>query len=43
LMVLADMGGRILNPPYETPVGTNIALLGVPFFLYLARQERRNL
>lgn len=43
LMVLADMGGRILNPPYETPVGTIIALLGVPFFLYLARQERRNL
>lgn len=43
LMVLADMGGRILNPPYETPVGSIIALLGVPFFLYLARQERRNL
>lgn len=43
LVVLADLGGRILNPPYETPIGAIIALIGVPFFLYLAQKERREL
>ncbi len=43
LMVLADIGARMINPPYETPVGAIIALIGVPFFLYLARKERREL
>ena len=41
LMVLADLGARMLNPPFETPVGALISLIGVPFFLYLARKERR--
>lgn len=43
LMVLADIGARMINPPYETPVGAITALIGVPFFLYLARKERREL
>jgi iron complex transport system permease protein len=43
LVVLADLGARMVNPPYETPVGALIALIGVPFFLYLARKERREL
>jgi len=43
LMILADIGARMINPPYETPVGALIALIGVPFFLYLARRERREL
>ncbi|MBO8165132.1 MAG: iron ABC transporter permease [Brevibacillus sp.] len=43
LMVLADIGARMVNPPFETPVGALISLLGVPFFLYLARKERREL
>jgi iron complex transport system permease protein len=43
LMVFADLGARMINPPYETPVGALIALIGVPFFLYLARKERREL
>lgn len=38
LVVLADVASRTLNPPYEVPIGTLIALLGVPFFLYLARR-----
>ncbi|WP_409344717.1 FecCD family ABC transporter permease [Paenibacillus sp. MBLB4367] len=42
-VVLADLGARMINPPYETPIGTIIALIGVPFFLYLARKERREL
>jgi len=41
LVVLADLGSRTLNPPFETPIGALIALIGVPFFLYLARTERR--
>lgn len=43
LVVLADLGARTLNPPFETPIGAIIALIGVPFFLYLARKERRAL
>jgi ABC-type Fe3+-siderophore transport system, permease component len=41
LMVLADLGSRMINPPTETPIGALIALLGVPFFLYLARKQGR--
>jgi iron complex transport system permease protein len=40
LLVLADLGARVLNPPFETPVGAVIALIGVPFFLYLARRQK---
>lgn len=43
LLVLADLGARMLNPPFETPIGAIIALIGVPFFLYLSRKERRAL
>lgn len=40
LLVLADVGARMINPPFETPIGVVTALIGVPFFLYLARNER---
>jgi iron complex transport system permease protein len=43
LMVIADLAARMLNPPSETPIGALIALIGVPFFLYLARKEMRDL
>nr|WP_245804714.1 iron ABC transporter permease [Halobacillus hunanensis] len=43
LLVLADMGARLINAPYETPVGAITACIGVPFFLYLARGERSGL
>lgn len=43
LVVLADLGARTINPPFETPIGALIALVGVPFFLYLARKQRRAL
>jgi len=43
LVVFADLAARMINPPYETPIGALIALIGVPFFLYLARKERRAL
>lgn len=41
LMIFADLAGRLINPPYETPVAALVAVIGVPFFLYLARKERR--
>ncbi|SDM79609.1 FecCD family ABC transporter permease [Sediminibacillus halophilus] len=43
LLVAADTISRMINPPFETPVGTVTALIGVPFFLYLARREGRSL
>ncbi|MDZ7704730.1 MAG: iron ABC transporter permease [Trueperaceae bacterium] len=43
LFVLSDLGARMVNPPFETPVGLITALVGVPFFLYLARRDRRGM
>lgn len=43
LVVSADLAARMINPPQEIPIGALIALIGVPFFLYLARKERRTL
>lgn len=43
LLVFADVGARMINPPFETPVGAITAMIGVPFFLYLARREGRGL
>jgi iron complex transport system permease protein len=43
LLVLADLVAKMVNAPYETPVGAITAIIGVPFFLYLARGERRGL
>ncbi|GAA0592937.1 iron ABC transporter permease [Virgibacillus siamensis] len=37
LLVLSDIGSRLINAPFETPVGAITSLIGVPFFLYLAR------
>lgn len=43
LVVFADLAARMVNPPYETPLGALIALIGVPFFLYISRKEVREL
>lgn len=43
LLLGADIVGRLVNPPFETPVGAITAIVGVPFFLYLARKEGRTL
>lgn len=43
LLVLADLGARMVNPPRELAIGVMVALVGVPFFLYLAHKERRSL
>lgn len=38
LVVTADLLARTLNAPFEIPIGALISLIGVPFFLYLARK-----
>lgn len=39
LLLLADLGSRFLMPPQEIPVGVMTALIGTPFFIYLARRK----
>lgn len=38
LVVLADLGARMINPPFETPFGIVTALIGIPFFVYLFKK-----
>ncbi len=42
LLVLADLGARTVNPPKELAIGIMVALVGVPFFLYIARKVGRS-
>jgi iron complex transport system permease protein len=37
-MLLADTIGRTLNAPYETPVAAIVAMIGLPFFLFIIRK-----
>ena len=39
LLTLADVGSRMISYPGETPVGIVTALLGTPYFIYLARRK----
>src|SRR5690625_1279719 len=39
----ADILAKTINAPYETPIGSIVSLIGVPFFIYLARKQRREL
>jgi iron complex transport system permease protein len=39
LMLLSDIGARILLKPQELPVGVMTALVGAPFFVYLAKAK----
>ncbi len=41
ILVVADIGARLLNPDFEIPIGALTALLGAPFFLYIARRQQR--
>ncbi len=43
LTVFADLVGRLINKPFETPIGIIFSLIGVPFFLYLVKKEGREL
>lgn len=41
-MVFADTLGRMINVPYETPVASIVAILGLPFFLFIVRKGVRS-
>lgn len=40
LTVVADMAARTFAPPFEIPLGAVTALVGVPFFLYVANRKQ---
>ena len=40
LLTYADIAARMLLAPYETPIGIFTALIGIPFFISVARKER---
>lgn len=40
LVVAADVAARVVVPQTETPVGVLTALLGTPYFIFLARRSR---
>lgn len=40
LLTYADIAARMLFNPYETPIGVFIAIIGIPFFISVARKER---
>lgn len=42
-MVGADTLGRMLNAPLETPVAAIVAVLGLPFFLFIVRKGGKSL
>ena len=41
ILLLADVGARVVDAPIETPVGILITAIGAPFFVYLARKIGR--
>ncbi|WP_420805142.1 iron chelate uptake ABC transporter family permease subunit [Gottschalkia acidurici] len=40
LLVYSDIAARLIYSPYEVPIGIFTALIGVPFFIVVARKER---
>ncbi len=42
LLLLADIGARLLMVPSELPVGLVTAIIGAPFFIILLIKQRRN-
>ncbi|OPJ55856.1 FecCD family ABC transporter permease [Alkalithermobacter paradoxus] len=40
LLVYSDIAARLVYNPYETPIGIFTAIIGVPFFIAVARKER---
>lgn len=42
LLLLADVAARYIIMPQEVPVGVMTAMIGAPFFIYLARKGGKN-
>ena len=43
LLVIADLLARTIDPPKEFAIGIIVAMIGVPFFLMIARKEKRSI
>lgn len=41
-LIIADIPGRMLSDPAETPIGVVTAFLGAPFFIVLLRSRQRD-
>ncbi|WP_326924202.1 iron ABC transporter permease [Bacillus haynesii] len=41
LLLIADILSRFVYFPYQTPVGVVTAMIGTPFFIYLARRRKK--
>ena len=39
LVIWADVLARLVNQPYETPIGLFTSLVGVPLFIWRVRKE----
>ncbi|HAX73721.1 MAG TPA: iron ABC transporter permease [Firmicutes bacterium] len=39
LLIWADVLARLVNQPYETPIGLFTSLVGVPLFIWMVRKE----
>jgi iron complex transport system permease protein len=39
-LILADIPGRVLQDPAETPIGVVTAFFGAPFFIVILRTRR---
>lgn len=42
-MLFADTLGRTINSPYETPVAAIVAIMGLPFFLFIVHKGGKTL
>ncbi len=40
LLTFSDMVSRLINYPFETPIGTITSIIGIPIFLYLINGKR---
>lgn len=40
LLVTADVVSRLINPPFETPVGAITSVIGIPIFIYLVNAKK---
>lgn len=40
ILTFADVAARMVFTPYEMPIGIFTALIGIPFFIVMARKER---
>jgi iron complex transport system permease protein len=42
LLVLSDVAARMINAPFDTPVGALVSLIGVPFFFVMTYRKKGN-